>query len=60
MLNNEKKSKKNHDKIALINHGSFKKLINNCSKWHQSKLCHFKMLQTKRNTDYGDTHDATP
>ena len=45
MLNNEKKSKKNHDKIALINHGSFKKLINNCSKWHQSKLCHFKMLQ---------------
>ena len=55
-----KKSKKNHDKIALINHGSFKKLINNCSKWHQSKLCHFKMLQTKWNTDYGDTHDAAP
>ena len=46
MLNNEKKSKKNHDKIALINHGSFKKLINNCSKLHQSKLCHIKMLKT--------------
>lgn len=60
MLNNEKKSKKNHDKIALINHGSFKKLINNCSKRHKCQLCHFKMLQTKRNTDYGDTHDAAP
>ena len=36
------------------------KLIHNCSKRHQRQLCHFKMLQTKRNTDYGDTHDAAP